>query len=75
MTNLNYPEQQTWFICWNDERTEIKSYSSVLKTQCMKTGWLEVDYYVNEHEWKQILDENNIELIESKSLLHDDSVG
>ena len=59
-TDLCYPEVKTWFICWNDERTEIKSYGSITPQQCLGTTWNEVDYYTNEAEWLEVLLQNGI---------------
>ncbi len=55
------PSQETWFICWNDERSEIKAYSSVDPTGCLDTFWDEVDYYLNEAEWLAVLLKNGID--------------
>jgi len=61
MTELKYPEVETWFICWDNERTEIIGYGSILPTQCMQTAWVEVDYYTDETVWLAILLENGID--------------
>jgi len=60
ITELCYPKQETWFICWEDTRTEIKAYGSINTNQCLETPWLEVDYYTDEAEWLKILIENGI---------------
>ena len=44
-SKLNYPAVDTWFIGWDDNRTEIKAYSMVATTQCMISPWNEMDYY------------------------------
>jgi|TARA_R110000796_G_C14434048_1_gene421495 hypothetical protein len=59
-TELCHPTKETWFICWDDTRTTIKVYGSILPTQCMDTPWNEVDYYTDESEWLAILLENGI---------------
>ena len=56
------PSQETWFICWNNERNEIKAYSSVDPTGCMDTFWDEVDYYLDESVWLAVLLKNGIDL-------------
>ena len=61
-TELNYPSVETWFICWEWEEEEIKSYGSILPTQCMISAWDEVDYFTNEAEWLEVLLENGIVL-------------
>jgi hypothetical protein len=60
-TNICYPEQETWFICWDDTRENIMAYGSIIPTQCMETPWTQVDYYDDEAEWAVILLENGID--------------
>jgi hypothetical protein len=63
MTNktiLNYPTVQTWFIGWNDDRTKIKTYDSVLPTQTMTSAWNEMDFYKDQQIWLKVLNNNNI---------------
>jgi len=59
ITNLCYPEVETWFICW--DKKEIKAYSYVNTDECLSTNWKQVDYYTNEAEWAEILIENGID--------------
>ena len=59
-TELDYPSVETWFIGWDSDREEIKTYGSVLPSQCMVSPWDEMDYYTNEAEWLEILLENDI---------------
>jgi len=59
-SKLNYPSVDTWFIGWNNNRTEIKAYSMVETTQCMISPWGEMDYYTIESEWLKVLLENGI---------------
>jgi hypothetical protein len=59
-SKLNYPAVDTWFIGWDNNRTEIKAYSMVATTQCMISPWNEMDYYTNEAEWLEVLLENGI---------------
>ena len=59
-TKICHPVNETWFICWNNERTSITAYGSILPTQCMETPWNEVDYYDNEASWLEVLIENGI---------------
>ena len=59
-TKLNYPSVETWFIGWDNDREEIKTYDLVLPTQCMIGPWDEMDYYTNEAEWLEVLLENGI---------------
>jgi hypothetical protein len=59
-TTLCYPESETWYICWDDYRTEIKVYGSILDYQCYETPYTQVDYYDNEEDWSKILSDNGI---------------
>ena len=59
-TNICYPEQETWFICWDNTRENIMAYGSNLPTQCMETHWVEIDYFLTEAEWLEVLLENGI---------------
>ena len=59
-TSICYPTNETWFICWDNTRTEIKAFGSILTDQCLETPWIEIDYYDNEEQWAEILIENGI---------------
>ena len=59
-TNICYPTKETWFICWSDKRDKIKAYGSINTDQCMDSYWVEVDYYLDEEEWLEVLIENGI---------------
>lgn len=59
-TNICYPTEETWFICWSDKRDKIKAYGSINTYQCMQTYWNEVDYYLNQSEWLKVLIKNGI---------------
>ena len=59
-TELDYPSVETWFIGWDSDREEIKTYGSVLPTQCMILPWDKMDYFTNEVEWLEVLLENGI---------------
>jgi len=61
---LSYPSVKTFFICYNDERTEIKSYGSISPKQCLVCNWIEIDYFTEQKEWTKILLENEIEIDE-----------
>ena len=60
-TQISYPNAETWFICWNDERNEITAYGSVLPTQVMETAWHQLDYFDNKNSYEAVLLENGIE--------------
>jgi len=51
---------ETWFICWDDTRVEIKAYGSKLSTQFIGTPWNVVDSYLDETIWLDVLSQNNI---------------
>jgi hypothetical protein len=59
-TGLNKPEIETWFIGWNNNRTEIHTYGSVTPTQTMDSPWNEMDFYEDEQIWLEVLNNNNI---------------
>jgi len=59
-TSLCYPTETTFFIGWNDDRTEIYAYDSISTKQCMETKLNEVDFYTSELEWATILINNGI---------------
>jgi len=60
-TEFCYPSVETWFICWDDPRTEIKGYGSIDPTQCLASEWIEIDYYTDMETWIKILEENGID--------------
>ena len=55
---LEHPEQTTYFICWDDSRSEIKSYSIINTDQCFETYWNVVDYYTDKSQWETVLTNN-----------------
>ena len=59
-TEICYPEVITYFIAWNDDRSDIMSYGIIETFQCMDTKWDEVDFYTDELEWAKILIDNGI---------------
>ena len=60
-TKISYPNAETWFICWNDERNEITAHGSVLPTQVMETAWHQLDYFDNKSFYEIALLNNGIE--------------
>ena len=59
--DLCYTEQETYFICWDNERQNIKSYDSVTPIQCLGTKWDEIDYYIIKDLWLEVLNNNGID--------------
>ena len=57
---LEYPEQLTYFICWDDSRSEIKSFSVINTNQTLETYWDVVDYYTDKSQWETVLLNNGI---------------
>ena len=60
-TKISHPNNETFFIIWNNERTKINGYGSVLPGQEMETKHTEVDTYLVESEWIQLLLDNGID--------------
>lgn len=58
---ITNPEQTTYFICYNADRSEIMAYGSVEPNQSMETGQPIMDEYLDEAEWLAILLEAGIE--------------
>ena len=44
-TKVKFPDTDVWCVIWNDERTELKGYSSIATTQVIATKWSQIDYY------------------------------
>ena len=61
-TKVKFPDTNVWCVIWNDERTEVKGYSSIATTQVIATKWSEIDYYDSESEWLEILSQNGIDV-------------
>ena len=57
---LEYPEQLTYFICWDDSRSEIKSFSVINTNQTFETYWDVVDYYTDKSQWETVLLNNGV---------------
>jgi|TARA_R110000772_G_scaffold48722_1_gene111479 hypothetical protein len=60
-SRLNYPPVETWFIGWNNSRTQINTYDSVSPTQTMISPWDKMDFYEDEQVWLQVLLDNGID--------------
>ena len=57
---LVQPEQLTYFICWDDTRSEIKSFSVINTNQTFTTYWNVVDYYTDKSQWETVLLNNGV---------------
>jgi len=61
MTNLEYPENELWYILVRD--LEITGYGSLQPSQVLSTT-ADIDVFESEIEWEVILTENDIKLDE-----------
>ena len=61
---LEYPEQLTYYICWDDSRSELKTYGSVNTNQVLTSPWNVVDFYTDKSSWRTILVNNGIDASE-----------
>ena len=50
MNEIRYPNTRTYYICFDNERTEVKSYGYVDPNQVFQTKWI-FDEYLDEAEW------------------------
>jgi hypothetical protein len=50
MNGIQYPEVKTYYICFDNERTEVKSYGWVEPFQVFETIWI-FDSFIDEAEW------------------------
>ena len=58
---LEYPEQLTYYICWDDSRSELKGYGTVNTNQVLTSPWNVVDFYTDKSSWRTILVNNGID--------------
>jgi hypothetical protein len=59
MAKLEFPQVDTYFIAWDNERIEIMANGLVLTTQVMETLLSEVDYYTDKEKYNIVLINNN----------------
>jgi hypothetical protein len=50
MNEIKYPPVRTYYICFDNERTEVKSYGWVETNQVFETIWI-FDEFTDEAEW------------------------
>ena len=50
MNRIEYPEVKTYYICFDNDRTEVKSYGWVETNQVFETIWI-FDEFTDEAEW------------------------
>ena len=56
MNEIKYPPVRTYYICFDNERTEVKSYGWVEPNQVFTTIWI-FDEFTDEAEWIEELAE------------------
>ena len=61
-TKISKPTSKIWYVVFNESRSEVITYGSILPTQVLETKHSQVDTYEIESEWLEILGQNNIEL-------------
>ncbi len=50
MNEIRYPAVRTYYICFDDERTVVKSYGYVDPNQVFETIWM-FDEFTDEQQW------------------------
>ena len=60
-TKVSKPNSKLWFICWDNDRVEIKANGSIDIDQEISTSWIEIDYFNEEELWEEVLMKNGIE--------------
>ncbi len=50
MNEIKYPAVRTYYICFDDDRTEVKSYGWVETFQVFETIWI-FDEFIDEAQW------------------------
>jgi|TARA_R110000787_G_scaffold173771_1_gene286362 hypothetical protein len=60
-TKVSKPSNKLWFICWDNDRVEIKANGSIDIDQEISTSWTEIDYFNEEELWEEVLMKNGIE--------------
>jgi len=50
MNEIKYPSVRTYYICFDNDRTEVKAYSWVEPNQVFETIWI-FDEFTDEAQW------------------------
>ena len=50
MNEILYPTVRTYYICFDNDRTEVKSYGYVEPNQVFQTIWI-FDEFTDEQQW------------------------
>ena len=59
MNEIRHPEVRTYYICFDDKRTEVKSYGWVEPIQVFETIWI-FDEFIDEVQWLAELEKYDI---------------
>lgn len=59
---LSFPTVITYYICWNDLKTEVKNYGDIQLNQCFKTNFINIDLYTDKTKWETVLIKEGINL-------------
>ena len=54
MNEIKYPPVITYYICFDDDKTEVKSYGAVEPNQVFETIWI-FDEFTDEAQWIEAL--------------------
>lgn len=68
MNEIIYPNQTTYYICYNENRVDVMSYGSVEPMQQMETGQPIMDTYLDESEWLAVLKTKGINPNEKETI-------
>ena len=50
MNEIRYPSVRTYYICFDNDRTEVKDYGYVETNQVFQTIWI-FDEFADEQQW------------------------
>ena len=69
MTEINKPQELTYFICREDETFTITAYGEIKPDQVMKSGQPIVDTYTDKVQWEAKLLEGGITLEQDEEII------
>jgi len=60
-TQICYPTEETWFICFaTEDKLVVKAYASFSTDECMETPWETIEQYTVQQDWIDRLAEYGI---------------
>ena len=63
-TEICYPTEETWFICFaTPAKLVVKAYASFNTDECMETPWETIEQYLSQQEWEDRLEEYGITIL------------